>query len=180
MGSRPAARRPVAGHLVRRFASSLSPRPLAAADARWAEEQLLPGEVDLWRRTGRADRRHVVAVARRVHASLGEEAGRPVLAAALLHDVGKLEAGLGTYGRVIATLSVAVAGRDTAAAWAQSRGFTRRVGLYARHEELGAELLEVVGSDPLTVALVREQSLPPGERTVADHLVDALKAADDA
>lgn len=177
---RSAARRPLAGHLVRRFASSLSPRPLPAADARWAEEQLLPGEVDLWRRTGRADRRHVVGVARRVQAALGDAATRPVLAAALLHDVGKLEAGLGTYGRVVATLSVAVAGRDTAAAWVEARGFTRRVGLYARHEALGADMLELAGSDPLTVALVREQSLPADDRTVPDHLVEALRAADDA
>lgn len=170
----------MAAHLVRRFASSLSPRPLPAADARWAEEQLLPGEVELWRRTGRADRRHVVGVARRVQADLGDDATRPVLAAALLHDVGKLEAGLGTYGRVVATLSVAVAGRGAAASWVESRGFTRRVGLYVQHEAIGADMLALAGSDPLTVALVREQSLPQGERTVPDRLVDALRRADDA
>ena len=53
----------------------------------------------------RADRRHAAGVARRVEVALGDEATRPVLAAALLHDVGKTESGLGTYGRVIATIS---------------------------------------------------------------------------
>jgi len=167
------------GHLARRFLGSLSPRRLAATDAEWVEGLLDPPERELWARTGRADRRHVVGVARRVEATLGDEATRPVLAAALLHDIGKLESGLGTYGRVIATLSIAVAGRDVAAAWCETGGFTRRVGLYARHEELGADLLALAGSDPLTVALVREQSVPVDERSVPDHLIEALTAADD-
>lgn len=168
-----------AGHLVRRFFGSLSRRPPGPDDAGWAEEQLLPAEGDLWRRMSAADRRHAVGVARRVEAALGAEATRPVLAAALLHDVGKVAAGLGTYGRVVATLSAAVAGRDTARLWSQTRGFTRRVGLYVRHEELGAEMLEVAGSDALTVALVREHSRPDDERTVPAHLAKALVTADD-
>lgn len=167
------------GHLVRRFLGSLSPRSLPAADAAWAESQLTPGELELWARTGRADRRHVVGVARRVEATLGDDATRPILAAALLHDIGKLASGLGTYGRVIATLSIGVAGRDIAVAWTETSGFTRKVGLYARHEELGADMLAVTDSDPLTVALVREQSVPVDERTVPDRLVEALTAADD-
>ena len=51
------------------------------------------------------DRRHAAAVARRVERALGPRGHPPVLAAALLHDVGKVESGLGTYGRVVATLS---------------------------------------------------------------------------
>jgi hypothetical protein len=169
-----------ARHLVRRFAGSFSPRRIPDEDVAWAEGQLLPSEVALWRRQSRADRRHVIGVARRVERALGEDATRPVLAAALLHDIGKLNAGLGTYGRVIATLSVRVAGRDAAAAWTESTGFTRRVGLYVNHEEIGADMLEVEGSDPLTVALVREQSFDPEDRTAPANLLDALKSADDA
>jgi hypothetical protein len=47
-----------------------------------------------------------------------------VLAAALLHDCGKTVSGLGTYGRVIATLSVKLAGTEQALAWRETRGFT--------------------------------------------------------
>jgi hypothetical protein len=101
------------------------------------------------------------------------------MAAALLHDVGKLDAGLGTYGRVVATVSGAVAGRSSAEAWSESRGFTRRVGLYLRHDELGGDMLALAGSDPLTVAWAREHHLPPDQWTVDPHLADALKAADD-
>jgi len=170
----------MAGHLVKRFVGSLRPGGPSTVDGAWAEDHLRPAEVELWRRQGGSDRRHVIGVARRVEQALGEEATRPVLAAALLHDIGKLESGLGTYGRVVATLSVGLAGRETAAAWVLTRGFTRRVGLYVQHEALGADMLELAASDPLTVALVREQSVVPHDRTAPSHLLDALNAADDA
>ncbi|HYI60951.1 MAG TPA: hypothetical protein VEW93_04005 [Acidimicrobiales bacterium] len=169
-----------AGHLVRRFVGSLAPGTVAGDDLAWVDGQLTEREGELWRSMPRADRRHSLAVARRVQAALGAEATRPVLAAALLHDVGKVASGLGTYGRVMATLSGAVAGRDMAEAWSQTRGVTRRIGLYLRHEELGADMLELDGSEPLTVALVREHSWPDDERSVPGHLADALRAADDA
>jgi putative nucleotidyltransferase with HDIG domain len=169
-----------AGHLVHRFVGSLSPRAPSAAEVAWAESHLLVEEAELWRRMGRVDRRHVLGVARRVEAALGTGATRPVLAAALLHDIGKLESHLSTYGRVVATLSIKVAGPVVAEAWTQTRGFTRRVGLYAQHEHLGAEMLELAGSDPVTVALVREHSRPEPDRTAPAHLAAALRAADDA
>jgi hypothetical protein len=125
------------------------------------------------------DRRHAVGVARRVERALGHEATRPVLAAALLHDAGKTVSGLRTYGRVVATLSAGVAGRETAEAWAQRRGFTRRVGLYLQHPQLGGDVLALAGSDPLTVAWTREHHQPRDQWTLPLSLADALKAADD-
>jgi hypothetical protein len=142
-------------------------------------ERLLPQEGELWRRMSGADRRHAVGVAREVERALGVEATRPVLAAALLHDVGKVEARLGTYGRVVATLSGKVAGRDHARGWMGKRGFTRRVGLYLLHDRIGGDLLEIAGSDPLTVAWAREHHLPPEGWTVPEPLAQALKSADD-
>ena len=168
-----------AGHLVRRFVGSLAPVGPRAADEAWVDEQLLPGEQRLWERLSRPDRRHSVAVARRVERALGNEATRPVLAAALLHDIGKLDSGLGTYGRVVATLATAVAGTGSAHDWSRARGFTRRVGLYVRHPELGGDMLALAGSDPLTVAWTREHHLPPDRWTVPAPVAAALKDADD-
>jgi hypothetical protein len=163
-----------AGHLVRRFFGSVAPRRLTEDEAVRVASHLLPTEAELWARMGRADRRHAVGVARRAEAALGDAATRPVMAAALLHDVGKIEAGLGTYGRVMATLSAKAAGRDTARAWSQTRGVTRRIGLYLLHEELGADLLRLAGSDPLTVDLVAQWSAP------TTPVGETLRAADDA
>jgi predicted HD phosphohydrolase len=127
----------------------------------------------------RVDRRHAAGVARDVERSLGHAAERPVMAAALLHDVGKIESGLGTFGRVIATLAGKAAGRDMARDWQRGTGFTRRVGLYLRHDTLGADLLAMAGSDPLTVAWAREHHRHPADWTLDPHLAEALKTADD-
>jgi hypothetical protein len=153
----------------------LGPRP---DDDAWARSHLLDGEQRLWRRMSRVDRRHAVGAARRVERALGHEATRPILAAALLHDVGKCDAALGVYGRVIATLAGAVAGADAPREWSKGRGFTRRVGLYLRHPELGGDMLALAGSDALTVAWAREHHCQPEEWTVPADVAAALKAAD--
>ncbi len=116
-------------------------------------------------------------VARDVVGVLGD-AGRPVVAAALLHDVGKLGCGLGTMGRVVATLAIAGTSRSTLEAWAGGRGFTGRVGRYFCHPESGALLLEAAGSDAFTVAWAREHQNPPGSWSVDARLAEVLAGAD--
>ncbi len=137
-------------HLTKRFIGSLWPLgPKKDADA-WATSHLLDSEVELWRRMSAQDRRHAIGVATRVQDHLGEKATRPVLAAALLHDVGKIDSHLGTFLRVVATLSAAVAGREMAELWVRSSGVTRRIGLYLKHPEIGGDLLGMANSDPFT------------------------------
>jgi hypothetical protein len=168
-----------AAHLVRRFIGTLRPGGPKPADRHWVESVLLPAERALWERMRGYDRRHAAGVARDVERALGHQATRPVLAAALLHDVGKIEAGLGRYGRVVATLSAAVTKGRMVETWKAGRGFTRRVGLYLSHPAIGADMLGLAGSDPLTVAWAREHHFPDERWTVPPHLAAALKAADD-
>jgi hypothetical protein len=52
------------------------------------------------------------------------------------------------------------------------------VGLYLRHPELGAEMLELAGSDPLTVAWTAEHHLPSDRWTVDERWATALDRAD--
>ena len=151
----------------------------SADNEQWVQSVLSDDELKLWRRMSRVDRRHAVGVARRAERQLGHEATKPVLAAALLHDVGKVTAGLGTYGRVVATVAGAAAGRSMAGAWTEGKGFTRRVGLYLRHPDLGADMLALAGSNPLTVAWAREHHLPEEDWTLPPGVARALKAADD-
>ncbi len=168
-------------HLVSRFFGSLRPGGPPEDEDEWAVDQLLPGEVEVWRTMWNPDRRHAAGVARRVERALGVDATRPVLAAALLHDSGKTASGLHTYGRVIATICGKVVrnDEDTLRDWSRVRGFTRNVGLYLRHAELGGDILELAGSDAMTVAWAREHHLPESQWTVPVEIGRVLKDADD-
>lgn len=141
-------------HLARRFAGSLSDTAPPAVDDGWATSFMTDAEAELWRRLSNTDRRHAIAVARRF-AGRRPAASREEMAAACLHDVGKLEAGLGTFGRVVAT----VVGPRTA-----------RFRTYHDHEEIGARWLEERGSSPVTVALVRRQGPAAADLEWADDL----------
>lgn len=163
-------------HLARRFLGSLSPRPLSTADRAWVHETLGAGERQLWDRMPLADRKHAAGVAREVDRRL-DDATPAVLAAALLHDVGKVESGLGTFGRVVATVMAAVVGRTRAAAW--TTGWRGRIGSYLRHPEIGAALLEAHGADPLTVRWAGEHHRPAERWTVPRPVADVLHVADD-
>lgn len=125
-------------HLAARFVTSLSSKPPSAADQEWAASHLLDGEAALFMQMSNQDRRHSIKVARRF-----VETRRPVtraeIAGALLHDVGKTESGLGTWGRVLASI---VGPR------------TSRLRSYLDHEQRGAEMAAAVGSDPATVDLI--------------------------
>ena len=147
------------GHLTKRFFASLWPLGPSPEKQEWVRSVLSDNE------QGPLNEQ-------------GINVTTPVLAAALLHDVGKVTAGLGTYGRVVATLAGAAAGRSMADAWTEGKGFTRRVGLYLRHGALGADMLAMAGSDPLTVTWAREHHLPEEEWTLPKDIAHALKAAD--
>ncbi len=71
------------------------------------------------------------------------------MAAALLHDVGKVESGLGTFARVGVTLAAMGAGRTRLLGWSGFVPCAPRpslvagpVGMYLAHDRLGAELLQ--------------------------------------
>lgn len=134
-------------HLARRFTGSLGrhrPEPGFAARV------LRPAELELWLRFDPADQRHSLIVAERL---LARHPGAPdvEVAAALLHDIGKLDAGLGTMRRVGATL---LAAGDR----------SRR---HRDHERLGAALLRSIGSDVRTVDIVAGVASPARSRVEA-------------
>lgn len=166
------------GHLTRRFVGSLRPGGPSIVDAIWVRSVLSAEELALWERMYGPDRRHSVQVARDVNAALGDLATTPVVAAALLHDVGKIDSGLRTYGRVVATLTIKLVGRTEVVAWRRGRGIHRRIALYALHPQLGGDLLALAGSDPLTVAWAREHHEPPASWTVTRAIADVLDRCD--
>ena len=126
------------GHLVRRFFTSLSKKPPATQDIAWVNEKLLTSEFELWKSMESYDQRHSVEVARRfteLHLSFT----RDEVAAALLHDIGKIESQLGVIGRVIATI---VGPRGT------------KFRCYHDHEIIGLKLCRDAGSSSETIRLL--------------------------
>jgi putative nucleotidyltransferase with HDIG domain len=173
-----------ASHLGRRFVTSLWPGPPDADDDAWVRGVLGAGEYDLWSQLPNHDRRHSIGVARRVQTSLRDTEFADDdrwAAAALLHDVGKLEAHLGVFGRVGATLAGAAAGHDRAETWTAKRGITRRVGLYLRHGELGAASIRRVGGaeEAARWAAAHHQPADWAGTGIPRPVVTALHDADD-
>jgi hypothetical protein len=103
------------------------------------------------------DRRHAIEVARRFAVLLPPS--RPEMAGALLHDVGKVDAGLGTFSRVLATL-------------VPERWCRGRYARYHQHEAIGASWCRAAGSDPVTVALVADDGTAPRAAREALHEAD--------
>jgi HD domain len=174
------------GHLAGRFFGALLPFGPPAADERWVEGHLLPGEWSLWTRMSGADRRHAVGVARRTVSELGGDTEptvvrREVVAAALLHDVGKIDSGFGTWARAGVTFAGMAVGREELVVWSEQgdRRWRRRVGSYLRHDQIGADLLLQAGSDQFTVAWAGDHHRPPEQWRVEARLGEALKVADD-
>ncbi len=134
-------------HLVGRFFGSLVPRVVSESDRAWVAAILTAPEQSLWAKLSRADKIEGLGVARRADRDLapGVEHRDEYLAAALLHDVGKLDAGFGPYRRAVATVAGAVTSHRTIDAWRQHGGFARRCALYLDHAALGATRVRVAG-----------------------------------
>lgn len=158
---------------MRTWWSLRGPEPDPTGEAELLE-LLTPAESVLYRSMDATDRAHAVACARFVE---GDE--RDVIVASALHDVGKADAGLGTPGRVLATLCGLVIA-DEARGWTRHRGLRRRIAVYLDHADRGAAALEHAGAPPLAIAWAREHHLPPEAQTITPAIATALHAADDA
>ena len=136
-----------------RFVTSLPPSPPPVEDEVWVDRHLTAGERALWVQLSNQDRRHSAAVARRFVA-VRPDATRAEIAGAILHDVGKIECGLGTFGRVLGTL----VGPRTPALRA-----------YHDHEEIGAEMARRAGSESATVELIAQRGPAFAALDASDH-----------
>lgn len=164
---------------VRQFLQALTAR---VRPEEWEEvENLLPPQaVALFRQMPRSDQRHSLDVMHTLRAR-GHEA-RPLLTAALLHDVAKAD-GVRLWHRVPLVLIKAVR-----PAWlgrlASPRRESWRYGFYLllTHPQRGAEWALRAGCDPQAAELIcRHQDAPAKDAmSQMDIWLRALQAADEA
>jgi hypothetical protein len=162
-------------------------------EAEQAMRILTPEARRLFRRQVVQDQRHALAVYRLLRRS--GHADPRLLAAALLHDVGKADARLPAWQRAVIVLLDRFAPRildRLGQGEPQGRPFSlperwrRPFVIHARHPQVGARWARQVGCSPLTVALIRrhhdELLTAPcptdGEDKGEDQWLAALQAAD--
>ncbi len=120
-------------------------------------------EAQLYRQMSAADRSHSLRSAK-----CPALAGDDQRVAAALHDVGKIQAGLGTWARVGATLVGALFPSALLGRWAN----------YREHPRLGAAMLREAGSAELAVVWAAEHHLAPRNSSLPGEVAAALAAAD--
>jgi hypothetical protein len=168
---------------VRQFFRALTARVLEE-ELKQAAGILTPASLALFRSMATQDQRHGLDVC----AAL-QRAGHSdpdLLAASLLHDVGKSAGQLFAWHRAI----IVLLGRFGPCLLARlSRGepdgWRRPFVIHARHPEVGARWAQEAGCRPLTVALIRRHEEPVsscrsegGLFQSEDELLAALQAAD--
>lgn len=156
-------------HLARRLSVSLRQVGPSAEDEALARSSLDGQALDLWLQQAPGDRRHSAAVLREVARAAGAEPVPGwVATAALLHDVGKVDTGLGIGGRVVAGVLKLL----------RVNRFPGRIGRYLRYPAVGAAMLVDAGCDGRAVTWTAEHHRPARQRTVEHRWADRLAAAD--
>jgi hypothetical protein len=143
-----------------------------------AAQILTPETRALFARQTPQDQRHALAV----YETLCQEGHthRDLLAAALLHDVGKAASGLPAWQRGMFVLAERlVPGMLDRARRGETGSWWRPLADYAGHAEIGARWAEKAGCSSLTVALIRRHEEPLETcQTEEDRLLTTLQAAD--
>lgn len=169
---------------VSQFWHTLSPKTDSALLAE-ALRQLTPAQGQLFGRLQPSEQRHAISIWGKLR-DLGED--QPdLLAAALLHDVGKLHYQLRLWERVLVVLVRAMMpaqairwGSLSANDWKGLPAWRKAFIVAEQHAQWGAELAHNAGVGPLTEYLIREHHHPPEQDVngVKSSLLHKLWLAD--
>ena len=166
-----------ARYRARQFFRALAAR-VSVEELEQAACILTPAALTLFRSMSAQDQRHALEVCRTLIRAGHTDS--QLLAAALLHDVGKAAARLPAWQRATIVFLERFAPRLLARlSQGEPQGWRRPFIVHARHPEIGARWAEEAGCLPLTVALIRRHQDRMGDyRTGEEQLLAALQAAD--
>jgi len=159
---------------ARQFWNAL-PRPRKRVETETLLPHLSPSQIVLFRRMQPSEQTHAYQMLERLKAS--GQTDPDLLAAALLHDVGKVLVPLSLLDRVVIVLGKRFF-RRRARRWSEGTPsrLRRPFVVAAHHPDWGADLAEQAGASSRTVDLIRRhQDIP----SVDDSLLSALQSADD-
>ena len=148
----------------------------------WQEIEmvLMPAELALFRTFSLSDQWHSYRVMQDLQGC--DVVDKAVLTAALLHDIGKTRVRIRIWERVIAVVLKRLL-PDHVKDWGQgeAKGWKRPFVVRAQHPEWGAQMVEKVGTAPLTVSLIRrhQDKVMKTAVTDEDRLLHYLQWADD-
>ncbi len=156
-------------------------RPLSVACQQDIAAILSPPEQSLFYQFLPSDQNHSYRVMQLVRTR--RDNNRALLAAALLHDIGKTRVRLHWWDRVFIVVGM-VMGKRMYTQWGQGKPSGWRKGIVVRinHPAWGADMAEAISSDALTVALIRRhQDVLPADAaaTLENELLRLLQWADD-
>lgn len=151
---------------------------MSEADRREAEAILPPAARAWFRSLPRDAQWHGLNVMRDLqHAGYTQP---ELLAAALLHDAGKIEAANGPVVRALMVLARKFApdwlAQRSRLDWRSARGLNRVAAVAAQHPQIAAERAAQCGCDPVTIDLIRRHQ---AKTETTDDLLRALQQVDD-
>jgi putative nucleotidyltransferase with HDIG domain len=163
---------------VRQFVDAWLAR-VSPQELREADKVLPPGAQELFRKMSVPDQRHSLNVMRTLRRAGHSEVD--LLAAALLHDVGKSAARIHSWHRATIVLSKRFA--PGLLAWltnGEPHGWRRPFVIHRQHMKIGAQWAAQAGCRPLTVSLIRrhQEALRREPRNEEERLLVALQQAD--
>ena len=167
---------------VRQFFGALTART-DKQDEQTLTPVLTLSQQDLFRRMPTNDQRHSLNVCRTLRQAghtEGTPEGKALLAAALLHDVGKSQGRIWLWHRVAIVLLERWAPRalDRLSS-GKPQGWRQGFVVHRQHPEVGAQWAERAGCSPLTVTLIRRHQEPLDETLCEENqLLAALQQAD--
>lgn len=159
---------------VRQFFAAVTAGQLSGADRVLVESYLTPAQQALFERMPQSDQQHAITVARTL---LGWDwRDSDVIQAALLHDIGKADGGLGYRVAIVLLRALWPAGLKRIAA--DDTGWHLPFHIHQHHPEIGARLAAEAGSSSRVVRLILLHQSPADMDDNTGTLA-ALKAADE-